>query len=577
MTDQEIADMVSQGLSDEQIMAQAGQPKPPGGLAEQSSPLLGMGKMAVGMAGGLVRGALSPPMALGEQAINQIVPPRWQSHNIPWPAAMGGDYPVGNTPMSVAGNALQTAALVAPELRALRPFMAARPIATGAVLGGTYGVGSAQAQNEGLGGQIKAGLGGAAFGTGVGAVAKGASLAFNPQERAALSDRMGKWWFPKEQAEQLGVKRADLGERIATTVGEKTMKLRDMATESSGLRQQSFQLGQDLRAAKKLGAMELDNAEQQLRDSLVSNHVPEIKQNVLNLHKNMTTTYGKILDQAAEGKSWNFQQFKDDVIKPVLEKMEMDRVPETKAIYEKIEGLKLPADMNAKDFKHVRDEVMSMMGSSAKSGSQPAGLNDRWAIEFNKYLGDFIEKQTPELAAANKAYREMATARLRLWGKTRPRTDIEMEGSLAILDKFAKGEPLSASDTAAIKLAEEGNKVIPGVGKGQFSEGAKGAGALYRDLEQTLQIKQDALTAKIANNQKRLRDIQGERSDLKGYDKQLIELRVADKRLKQEQSVLIANSYKLKKYGWIVAGGLATGAGVGKHFLPPLRTMLGGQ
>lgn len=290
-------------------------------------------------------------------------------------------------------------------------------------------------------------------------------------------------------------------------------------------------------AAKETYQQTIESLKDKL-SSAVDQNIPALKTAVLKLHKGMMDAYDTILDKASEGKTFLRSDYNQKVIEPVLEAMTQDNVPEDAPIWGKIRGLKgekaepeastettkTPEQlMTARDFKHVGKQFTDAMTPSVRGRSSPAGMYDNWLTMAKGLHGKYLEVEVPELAEANRDYARMAFIRKQLWAKAKPFTQDDVRGASSLLQELASGK-VSPQTRAVVKLAEEGTKNIPGIGKGelgkgvmesgrQLTEAQKGHQILSAKMERDFTAEQNGYREQIRNGVQRIKQLQSERAD----------------------------------------------------------------
>lgn len=522
------------------------------------------------------------------------------SYNIPpW---MGGPINV-KAPTStlegarqMGGEAVQTAALAAPGTKGVPLWQA------GGRLGMIYGAGealeNAKDPNEAASTIEKGAIGGAVTG--------GALQGIGRAGRAIAGGELKPYFYPRSKAAEAAEEMSQIRAKVGTEKQGLMEQRSRVQTEADTLRAQKrtgAQLAQSsLTAAQEEWNGKITQAQNTL-DEAVQKNIPALKSQVLKLHKGMTTAYGKILDDAVEGKEFLRTDYNEKVIKPVLEMMQADQVPETAPIVKKLNAMlgkaaeepepetsaiqgpegkpivKPPTEpitptdtLNARDFKHLSKQITDSMSAAAKDGRLPAGLYDNWAVQFKKLQGKFLEGVAPELAEANKSYSEMAFARGQLWRKTRPFTAADMDGADKLLRDIASGK-MSPTTKAVIKLAEEGHGPIPGIGKGEFAKSVAGPGQELAERQRGLKIVSDKikrdltiekndLTNRIAAQMSKMKELQ---ANYASANKQLEAVRQLD--AYRKRLIKIANFEK--GLAWT-----AVGVGVGSGTAVPIARHL---
>ena len=400
------------------------------------------------------------------------------------------------------------------------------------------------------------------------------SLAELAQRVRDIPNRMSDYVMP-------GSKAAAISEDIQQGVSSVQRQMQSLREESGQIGVQKKQLQTQRALNQKNSSIELakleadwsakvDAANKSLQDAIETKGVPEIKKQVMQMHKNMTKTYGDILDRATEGKTFAAGEYEAKVIDPLVSAMEADKVPETAPVVNRIRNLLKSADeeaassvsdsasklvdqfgrdmsaaatqappkelvLDARDFKHLNKRVTDLMSQAVKDGKMPPGMYDHWAIEFRKLQGRFLQDYAPELAQANKAYADMAFARKWLWKRTNPINEADMDAAVRMLRSIADGKP-SATARAAIKLAEEGSGPIPGIGRGKIGQSisseAQSVGNTQRQFEtikgqvlDRIAAEKDTLNNQITDLETRLRGIQSDRADIAKQNEAIRQMR----------------------------------------------------
>jgi len=529
--------------------SQAGAVKQPTTPAAASKPptwLQSAGEAAIRTSGQLAGPFTRPILGLvgqGEQLAGIAPNPA----TFPMPRFMGGDVTV-DKPTSLKGIEQTVGSIGEGAINYLLPgsatgremLGAAGAAKSGAMLmGGNQAAQSISQGDAPLPGFLKTGAA-SLLGAGIG---KAADVVSNPEQLQGLKD----YAFPRAKANSLA-------EQIAEGVQASQEKERAMTVETKTLGLQKKQLQTERTAGTQLGKVQqsaletewdgkIADADAKLNEAIEKN-LPNLKSQIIKVHNNMTKAYGEAIAEASKGKEFLGSDFKAKVVQPVIDMMQEDGVPESSAVFKKLNGLEIPDVMDANSFKHIRDQVMEGVSSAVKEGRASASLADRWPIQVNRLQGQFVQEYAPELAKMNQDYARMAFARKKLYSKTAPLNENDITGATRMLSDIASGKPLDPTTRAVIKLAEEGRGKIPGIGKGAIAKpiaGPAGEAALRRQqyeavsgqLKEQLGIEKQKLTSQITNIETRLKEIGLDRANVQQQKNDLSALRVKKARLQK--------------------------------------------